>query len=316
MARRFENIPDDATRKGRRLLEAVMQEIPFAARFLADAVRLRTLNRFHSEMTALARHIGASWREIMLANISYDLALTFIGCSTIVVPTPDGPVLARNMDWWPEEVLAQTSYLVRYHKGGRLAYANAGWPGSTGVVTGMSGRGFAIALNAVLSEESSRRAGYPVLLHIRRVLEDARDFDDAVERLASATLVAPALLTVAGTENDQRVVVERSPKRAALRWAEPGKVLVTTNDYRLLFRPETHNLGEIYQTTCNRFDTLTRAMQDHQPNSSISDSALLYSLTSPDVIQQITAQHIILRPRSGEVRMFVPRRLLWPECQC
>lgn len=287
-----------------------MQEIPLTAKFLADAARLRTGNRFHSEITALARHIGASWREIMLANISYDLALAYIGCSTMLVPTSDGPVLARNMDWWPEEVLAQTSYLMRYYREGRLAFANAGWPGSTGAVTGLSGRGFAIALNAVLSEEGPNRTGYPVLLHIRRVLEDARDFEDAVERLSKITLAAPALFSVVGTQNHQRVVVERSPKRAAIRQEESGKVLIATNDYRLLFKPQTHEITEIYQTTCNRFDVLTRLTQNHDPDAPTDDATLLYLLSDPDVIQQITAQHVIMRPMTGDVRLFVPRRLL------
>lgn len=307
MAVRIAEVPDEAIDRGRELLNAVLAEIPASARVLADAARIRTANRFHTEIAAMARRIGISWRSIMLANISYDLALSQLGCSTVVVPTADGPVVARNLDWWPEDILARTSCLVRYCRRGRLAFANAGWVGSTGVVTGLSSRGFAIVLNAVLSPERINKTGYPVLLHIRRVLEDARDFDDAVERLSEQPLIAPALFTVAGTDNAQRVVVERSPRRAALRWAEESQVLVATNDYRCLFPPETHESGEIYETTCMRFEALTRFFEARDRERPVTDAELLTLLSSPEVIQGITAQHIVIRPRSGEIRLFVPR---------
>src|SRR5262249_37922713 len=144
-------------------------------------------------------------RDVVLANISYDLVLSAFGCSTVALPTPSGPVVARNMDWWPEDLLAQASYLVRYHRNGVLQYANAGWPGAIGVGTGLSGRGFALVLNAVSGTEGVRKTGYPVLLHLRRVLEDARDFDEALRLLTEQRLAAPALLTLVGRENEQRV---------------------------------------------------------------------------------------------------------------
>ena len=68
------------------------------------------------------------------------------------------------MDWWPEDLLAQASYLVCYHRNGVTQFVNAGWPGAVGVVTGMSHRGFAVALNAVSCPEPLAKTGYPVLL--------------------------------------------------------------------------------------------------------------------------------------------------------
>src|SRR5436190_16148982 len=134
--RRFDGLPREALAAGERLLIAVSDTIPKSARLLAHAIRLRTLNRFHDEIVGLSRRIRADWRDVMLANISYDLLIATFGCSTIALATPDGPVVARNMDWWPEAILAQASYLVQYHRKGTLKFANAGWPGATGVVTG------------------------------------------------------------------------------------------------------------------------------------------------------------------------------------
>jgi hypothetical protein len=309
-SRRFAAIPTEAFALGRRLLDAVLREVPRGVRLAADWVRLRTGGRFQAEAVSLARQVNAGWRDVMLANISYDLVLASLGCSTVALPTPGGPVVARNMDWWPEDLLARASYLVRCRRAGALQFANAGWPGAIGVVTGLSARGFAVVLNAVLSPEGVRKTGYPVLLHLRRVLEDARDFDDALQMLCRQTLAAPALVTLAGTRNEQRVVVERTPTRHALRWPRGGEPLVATNDYRLLDRPQTHAGPEIYQTTCSRHDALCRFFAGHRPDHEVEDAALLYILADPTVIQGITAQHIILRPRTREVRLFVPRRLL------
>jgi hypothetical protein len=308
MNQRFAAVPTEAFATSHRLLDSVLREVPALARFFADGARVRTGNRFQAEAVAMAQRVGTSWRDVMLANLSYDLTLTKLSCSTVALPTPSGPVVARNMDWWPEDLLAQASYLVRYRHGAELRFANAGWPGAIGVVTGLSGRGFALVLNAVTCPEGIRKTGYPVLLHLRRVLEDARDFDQALTMLSEQTLAAPALLTLVGTKNEQRVVIERTPTRHVLRWPHGDEPLLTTNDYRLLFQPQPGEGPEIHQTSCSRYDSLCRFLAGHRADQEVQDSALLYILSDPTVIQSITAQHIIMRPRQGEVHLWVPRR--------
>ena len=311
--RRYLDLPPEVFEKGRRLLQAVLAEVPTWARPIADMVRLRTRNRFHDEVRCLAEKAGGDWRGITLANVIYDLALMAAGCSTIAVPTPSGPVLARNMDWAPEELLAQASYLIRAIRGGRLEYAHAGWPGAIGVVTGLSSCGFAVALNAVQCPEGTARLGYPVLLHLRRVLEDAADFNSAVQMLSEQHLAAPCLLTVVGVTNDERVVIERTPKRHGHRRAEDSKPLVVTNHYRLLYPPAPDNVPETDETSCSRYDAASRFFAGHTPDRPVDDIALLRVLTDPAVIQDITAQHVIIRPRTREIRLFVPRRFMQTE---
>ena len=308
--RRYRHVPAEAVQAGQRLLAAVLREIPPAAKLLADAVRLRTANRFHAEAVGLAEHVGVSWRDIVLANISYDLMLVSLGCSTVALPTPRGPVLARNMDWWPEDLLAQASYLLQVQRDGEPLFSNAGWPGAIGVVSGQSARGFALVLNAVLGPERSSKLGYPVLLHLRRVLEDARDFDEALRMLTEQHLAVGGLVTLVGSDNRQRVVIERTPKRHALRWPNGDEPLFATNDYRLLFQPETHDELETCRTTCSRYDALQEFFANHRPDRDVDDAELLYILSDPRVLQGITAQHIIFRPREQTARLFVPRRLV------
>ncbi len=99
------------------------------------------------------------------------------------------------------------------------------------MVTGLSARGFAVVLNAVVSEERYRLTGWPVLLFLRRVLQRAEDFDQAVKMIAERTLFMSGLITVVGTENHQRVCIERTPTQAVLRWAQDDVPLISTNAF-------------------------------------------------------------------------------------
>ena len=204
LARRFETVDHDIIAKAVALLEDIRSQMPPAAAKLARLLNLRTWWRFSPEAKAIARYAGLDWRWLMVANVSYDLAVAYLGCSTAALPGADGPVVARNMDWWPEAKLAAASCLLRCVREGRLQYAIAGWPGSIGVVTGLSGRGFGLVLNAVTSGEPAAKTGYPVLLFLRKVLQDAGDFGQAVRMLTRQRLCVGALITVVGTANPQR----------------------------------------------------------------------------------------------------------------
>lgn len=296
---------DDALR----LMRAVLAEFPAELKTVAPEIRRRTNGRFDAEAAGIANRIGVDPDDVLLANVAYDLAIATIACSTAALPTPEGPVLARNMDWWPEDLLARASRRVQFICHGCVAFENLGWPGAIGVVTGMSARGFAVAINAVIGPDGIDVEGQPALLTLRHVLETASGFDEARSILSEAHLAAPALFTLVGTKNDERVVIERSPGACALRRAAGDGPLIATNDYRRLFPPQTHGGGEISETTCARFDALSGCFAGENA-APTSDAALLYVLTDARVIQGITAQHIIMRPATGQARMFVPRRLI------
>ncbi|MCA8920791.1 MAG: hypothetical protein KDD82_03215 [Planctomycetes bacterium] len=285
----------------------MLSEIPVGARHVAHLVRLRTAGRFHKDLRAISDRFGVDWKHLALACVSYDLTLAAFGCSTVALAGVGGPVVARNLDWWPEEPLARSTYLVREIETGRCLRATAGWPGSIGVVTGLSSNGFALVLNAVSGPEGVSLTGYPVLLHLRRVLEDAADFDAALVMLRDTHLAAPCLISLVGVENHQRVVIERSPKRHALRWAEGISPLVATNDYRKLFPPETREGSPIYETTCARFEALDLlGAEIAEAGADPTDEELLGVLTDPDVLQTITVQHVVMRPHTNTIKVWIP----------
>ena len=309
LAERFRAVPQSALVHARWLLDFMHSGVPDKWRFAADLVRLRTGNRFSPEAHALARVVGDDWRTVMLASVSYELVLCTMGCSTVALATADGPVLARNMDWAPERLLAQTSYLIRSVRNGRLAWAHAGWPGAIGVVTGLSYRGFAVALNAVWCSGTPDWLGYPVLLHLRRVVEDAADFQAAVKLLSRQRLAAGGLFTVVGRSNHERVVIERTPRTCAQRWPDGDAPLVATNHFRLASGQPTAESSRLCETTCTRYDALVESFASPTVDRSVDDEELLYALTDRRVMQGITAQHVLIRPATDAIRLFVPRHL-------
>jgi len=235
--------------------------------------------------------LGVDPLDLTLANISYDLLLGLFGCSTVVVATPEGPLLARNMDWLMPERIARASCVVTLENG-----LHAGAVGASGVVSAQSRHGFAVILNAVLTGEVHLE-GYPVLLFLRQVLDTAHSFDEAVEMVRHTPLASAALITLAGTRNDQRVCIERSPRTHRQRRPRGDEPLVVTNHYRALAAPHI----------CPRYDFLNvRLRRPPQPEA----EELLDLLNDEQVKQDITAQHVLACPARGMFRLFVPRALL------
>src|SRR5213075_2149051 len=109
---RWKALTDTHIRHGRALLKSVADQVPPGIERMADKIDERTGGVFRHEAEAIAARHGCHWRDIILANITYDLLIMQMGCSTVMLPTPDGPIAARNMDWAPEALLAKASLRI------------------------------------------------------------------------------------------------------------------------------------------------------------------------------------------------------------
>ncbi len=305
------NLPQHAVSMTQQLFDSIMHHLPTGLQELALLADAQTQGRFKAEALWWAEILHRDWQDVLLANLFYELALA-LGCSTVALPSPEGPVLARNMDFWPEDQLARCTRLIELTRRGTRILQLAGWLGGIGVVSGSSPRGFAVVLNAVGSNERPQLEGNPVLLLLRSVLEDCQDFEQARQRLVETPLATSALLTLVGCENSQRVVIERSPSDAAERWATDDAPLVVTNHYLILEQPKPQGgyAAMLERTACGRFDALTESLTGPQRQETLSDERLLQTLTDPRVQQQITAQHVIARPSQNSLRVFIPSRFL------
>jgi isopenicillin-N N-acyltransferase like protein len=236
--------------------------------------------------TDAAAVVGVDPAELLAANLCYDtlLGLSAMGCSTMALAGPDGPTLARNMDWFPEAKVARASCLVSEEYG-----TNAGFLGMIGAVTGLSRNGFAVCLNAAFG--GSDLAGYPVLLFLRHVLDTATGYRQALEMVTAERLMTAGIVTLVGTRNDERAVVERLPRRAAVRTPTGNGPLLATNHFRDLADP----------AECPRYDHMAIHAGKGPP---------LEVLTSRHVLQDITAQHVVMCPATESAEMYAPTHLL------
>lgn len=108
-----------------------------------------------------------------------------LGCTALAVDHPAGPLHARNLDWWsPVRLLATSTWIVRFEGASAGPFDVVAWPGFVG----------AFSMNAIAAVNEKPRIGGSVPMVIRDVLERARDFDDAVARLASVPITADCLL--------------------------------------------------------------------------------------------------------------------------
>jgi isopenicillin-N N-acyltransferase-like protein len=236
--------------------------------------------------TAAAAVMGVDPVDLLTGNLCYDIlaGMVAMGCSTLALPGTDGPVLARNMDWFPAEKIAKASCLVAEEFG-----VSAGFLGGLGAVTGLSKNGFCVGINAAFG--GTDPDGYPMLLFLRHVLDTAKNFRDALNMVEGERLMSGGLVTLVGTRNDERAVVERMPAQARVRRPLGDGPLAATNHYRELAPP----------TACDRYACLAEYAGRRDP---------MDLLTDPRVLQAITAQHVVMCPATQAAVMYVPSHLL------
>ena len=115
-------------------------------------------------------------------------------------------------------------------------------------------------------------------------------YADAVAMVRGERLMSGGIVTVVGTTNDERAVVERTRTHATVRTATGDEPLMTTNHFRDLAEPGA----------CTGFDHL----------AAYAGRVPLEVLASRNVLQEITAQRVVMCPATQSVEMFVPSDLV------
>jgi acid ceramidase len=257
-----------------------------------------------AELAAVAQMLEVPEVTALAANLYYDLLKFVLGCTAFAVDTEQGPLHARNLDWWTEMGLLSSTTLVTDFQGAAAGpFQVVSWPGFTGALSGLAPGRFAITLNAVLSDDSPALA-LPIAYLIRQVFETAGTFDEAVDRLASTEIVSDCLLLVTGTQPGEMVVIERTPTRVAFRYPANG-YLVVANDYLAMpAKPtEAQPTQELQRTSCSRFDRASLLLRQRLPDNA---EACLRILTDSAVRMGITVQHMVMCAAQGLLEVRLP----------
>lgn len=295
-ARRWEGLTAHAD-AARRLIDSYVRDLGGLERFQgvsSELVAGYLREDLLAEVEGVAHAVGREVEQVLLANLYYDAMRALLGCTAFARDTHEGPIHARNLDWWSEQrLLSELTLEVRASGGPCGPFRTIAWPGYVGALSGIAPGRFAITLNAVLSEDPLELAT-PISFLLRTVLETASGFDEAVRVLTDTPIVADCLLLVSGTRSGEMVVVERTPTRCAVRGPTDGQ-LVVTNDYRVLDSAFVSD-SELARTACSRYDRAAERVRAERPDT---PEACFAILDDRAVRMDMTMQQMVLHASTG-----------------
>ncbi len=196
--------------------------LPFSTPFLdwlSHSWLVRQANPYLNEIRLVARAVGRPGAFFL--NTVYEWA-----CSTSVAADPggEGARMIRVLDWGFSGIGQHV--VVARHETAHGPFYSATWPGYAGVLTAMAPGRFAAAINqaprvpalghpildAIVTRLKVMRArgALPATHLLRRVFEEAPDFEAAVALLAdeSIALAMPAIFSISGVAATECCVVE------------------------------------------------------------------------------------------------------------
>ncbi|CAI5445268.1 unnamed protein product [Caenorhabditis angaria] len=168
--------------------------------------------------------------EIVGLNILYDIAafdrkhIFGLGCTSIVAQNSDGVIYhGRNLDYDMTGLLKNITIFVDFKKNGQILYSGITFALYNGLLTGQKPGKFSVSLNARYSGayidnilmEFYTKFRRPVSFFIRETLENAENYEIAVDRLSKTHLISPSYIIVAGVNKNEGVVISRNRWKAA-----------------------------------------------------------------------------------------------------
>ncbi len=205
---------------------------------IADPLSRRWVFRTEAPYAEEIRTVARSIRKpgVWALNMSFEW-----GCTTGVGPDEVGrPRMVRILDWCMEG-LGQ-NLVVAQQKGPAGGFYNLTWPGFVGVISGVAPGRFAIAINqapmrrrglprladwALNRMKVNASRGMPPPLLVRRIFEEAKDFETAERMLRETELCVPVIFTISGVKPGEGRVIERTETEA---WSTDIPVAVA-NDW-------------------------------------------------------------------------------------
>lgn len=284
----------DQVRQIQELVATYVEDMGGVGQFGSDIINYagsQLKQEYVEELESIVRQCALPLEELLLTNLYYDLFKVVMGCTAFAIDTPNGPIHARNLDWWTKNNLLCTHTAITEYLPGENTYGfkAVGWPGYAAVLSGMAPNRFSITLNAVLSDEP-HGVSNSISFLLRTVLATAKDYHSAVEILSKAEIVPDCLLLVSGVNKGEMCVIERTPTKSAIRKPENGFIAVA-NDYQLINADTSEVQSELQATSCGRFNKISKLISSYQPDS--IDSCF-YCLSDPEVIMGITVQQMVM----------------------
>lgn len=176
------------------LLKEAQEEVglpPFAAKLILGLEYRICMpyipERYQREMEGLADGAGVDLNRLRWMLVVSEL--TERNCSAFAVfgkaTGNDKLYHGRNFDWMIEAGLQDDAALICYEPDGYIPFASAGYLGSIGVLSGMNLEGISISQIGAVTKDGEY-AGVPLMVMLRRILEETKDLDAVTEMITKA----------------------------------------------------------------------------------------------------------------------------------
>ncbi|MCO5167386.1 MAG: C45 family peptidase [Planctomycetes bacterium] len=214
----------------RALRDEFFELVPPAPAERARALAAGLPDDHRRELQALARGAGVPYGDALVANVIVDSACTAFVASGAATATGE-LLFARNMDFPPAHLLGPRTLVTLVRPAGKKAFVSIGWPGVTGVISGMNEDGLCAA---ILINMGGRKGGpgeaTPLTFVVREVLEVCATVDEA-RALLRAREVASGHFVFVADATSGAIVAPGEPDRLP----GPDGLLTCSND---AFAPE------------------------------------------------------------------------------
>ncbi len=275
-----------------------------AARTALGIISRQLPKHIRHEMKQTAKEEDVKYLELLCCNLSYELAIVAlscnkvpkisslmwslghksmeaapVGCTTVGIAHTNGSVeMYRNLDWDdPNGLLKDNTQEVIFSKSSdRGGFSSLTFPGFSGVLTGKAKNGaYAVAINAVCIETEPQFGAAPTML-LREVFETCRTYKQAKKMLSETVLMCSVLFTLVGA-NGKMVTIERSANNYAHRHPvelpDGRQILITANSCMVMDEGDGSSLGELSETSDERFNDVLKGAKKGLDIETIMDKA-------------------------------------------
>jgi acid ceramidase len=247
------------------------------------------------EIKGLARMADVSFDELLLLNLSYDLASSgfeypgMMGCTAALVRDRDITV-ARTMDWGFPEAIRDHTTLYRFkHEDHEVL--TAGFPGFVGVVSGLSSLGLAVTLNQAFPGTLPQMAT-PVPWLVRDVLMYTSTYKEAVKLITTTPAASGGFYVI--TDGLRGAIIESTGRDDTVYELEE-KYAVVANHYTY---DDPEECEREWGDTFERQEVLERSLREGMPQS--------VALTQEPVEHAATAHQMVINPRQRTMKIRCP----------
>ncbi|TET35827.1 MAG: hypothetical protein E3J72_09980 [Planctomycetota bacterium] len=227
-------------------------------RDLPDYIDAEYLDEIHGLSVAYddpLPEVGPPYHRLVNYHAAHDISHAvmdnpLVGCTSFAAwgnHTADGHlIVGRNFDFNAGRKFDEDKIVMFVKPENGFAFVSVAWPGMIGVVSGINEKLISVTVNAA-PPDGEREIGTPVSLVIRKIMQRANCIKHAVTIIRSSAVFVSDLYLVADGKTGEAVVVEKTPKRCAVRRAA-GNFIICSN-HRLQFSNDESNTKMMAENT-------------------------------------------------------------------